>query len=195
MYIQHISITFHILHPTLLPFPWAGWLSSIPSVRYSWERFISHIVFGKVYFIRKSSFYKYSYQRNNIVTYKAPWGFVKDTVQYVCSSIWKKWRRILYTYFIIIWFCYVGAKMISNGGEKFISSCEKNFILIVRKSSSPCWEKVHLQWWRKAGSLIVRKRLSSWWGKANLHNGENADLQWWRKVDLHWWEQLISNSG
>jgi hypothetical protein len=35
MYIQHISITIHILLPTTLPFSWAGWLSSTPSVRYN----------------------------------------------------------------------------------------------------------------------------------------------------------------
>ncbi len=35
MYIHRISITIHILLSTPLPFSWAGWLSSILSVRYS----------------------------------------------------------------------------------------------------------------------------------------------------------------
>jgi hypothetical protein len=35
MYVHHISITIHFLLPTLLPFSWAGWLSSTCSVRYN----------------------------------------------------------------------------------------------------------------------------------------------------------------
>ncbi len=33
MYVHHISITIHFLLSTLLPFSWAGWLSSTCSVR------------------------------------------------------------------------------------------------------------------------------------------------------------------
>jgi hypothetical protein len=41
MYVHHISITIHFLFPTLLPFSWAGWLSSTRSVRYTSEDDIS----------------------------------------------------------------------------------------------------------------------------------------------------------
>jgi hypothetical protein len=38
MNIHHTSIAIHILLPfTHLPFSWAGWLSSIPFVRYTYE--------------------------------------------------------------------------------------------------------------------------------------------------------------
>jgi hypothetical protein len=38
MYVHHISITIHFLLSILLPFSWAGWLSSTRSVRYTYKQ-------------------------------------------------------------------------------------------------------------------------------------------------------------